>query len=47
MTVAINAWYGVFYDLLQNAGDYVDKPQEGNWSIVFTINFVEVYHEWL
>ena len=29
MTVAINAWYGVFYDLLQNAGDYVDKPQEG------------------
>ena len=29
MTVAINEWYGVFYDLLQNAGDYVDKPQEG------------------
>jgi len=29
MTVAINQWYGVFYDLLQNAGDYVDKPQEG------------------
>ena len=29
MTVAINKWYGVFYDLLQNAGDYVDKPQEG------------------
>ena len=29
MTVAINTWYGRFYDLLQNAGDYVDKPQEG------------------
>ena len=29
MTVAINRWYGKFYDLLQNAGDYVDKPQEG------------------
>ena len=29
MTVAINSWYGKFYDLLQNAGDYVDKPQEG------------------
>ena len=29
MTVAINVWYGKFYDLLQNAGDYVDKPQEG------------------
>ena len=29
MTVAINTWYGGFYDLLQNAGDYIDKPQEG------------------
>ena len=29
MTVAINVWYGKFYDLLQNAGDYVDNPQEG------------------
>ena len=29
MTVAINTWYKKFYDLLQNAGDYVDKPQEG------------------
>ena len=29
MTVAINTWYGRFYDLLQNAGDYVDNPQEG------------------
>ena len=29
MTVAINTWYGKFYDLLQNAGDYVDKPNEG------------------
>ena len=29
MTVAINSWYGKFYDLLQNATDYVDKPKEG------------------
>ena len=29
MTVAINTWYGKFYDLLQNAGDYVEKPNEG------------------
>ena len=29
MTVAINTWYGGFYDLLQNAADYIDKPQEG------------------
>ena len=29
MTVAINTWYKKFYDLLQNAGDYVDNPQEG------------------
>ena len=29
MTVAINSWYGKFYDLLQNATDYVDKPNEG------------------
>ena len=29
MTVAINTWYGRFYDLLQNAGAYVEKPQEG------------------
>ncbi len=29
MTVAINSWYGKFYDLLQKATDYVDKPQEG------------------
>ena len=29
MTVALNSWYGKFYDLLQNAGDYVDKSQEG------------------
>jgi len=29
MTVAINTWYGKFYDLLQKAADYVDKPQEG------------------
>ena len=29
MTVAINTWYGDFYDLLQNAGDYIDKSEEG------------------
>ena len=29
MTVAINTWYGGFYDLLQNAGDYVDNPGDG------------------
>ena len=29
MTVAINSWYGKFYDLLQKATDYADKPQEG------------------
>ena len=29
LTVAINTWYGGFYDLLQNAGDYVDKSQIG------------------
>tara|TARA_Y100000590_G_scaffold202953_1_gene230315 strand:- start:1298 stop:2341 length:1044 start_codon:yes stop_codon:yes gene_type:complete len=29
MTVAINTWYGKFYDLLQNAADYIDKPSEG------------------
>ena len=29
MTVAINTWYGGFYDLLQNAADYQDKPAEG------------------
>jgi len=30
MTVAINTWYGGFYDLLQNAADYQDKPAEGS-----------------
>ncbi len=29
MTVAINTWYGKFYDLLQNAADYKDNPQVG------------------
>ena len=29
LTVSINTWYGGFYDLLQNAGDYVDKSQVG------------------
>jgi len=33
MSVAINTWYGKFYDLLQNAKDYVDKPQEGITSL--------------
>jgi len=28
-TVALNTWYGGFYDLLQNAGDYVERPNEG------------------
>ena len=26
MTVAINTWYGKFYDLLQNAGDFKNNP---------------------
>ena len=29
MTVAINEWYGRFYDLLQNAASFSEKPQEG------------------
>ncbi|MBI4121046.1 MAG: putative transporter [Parcubacteria group bacterium] len=29
MTVAINSWYGRFYDLLQNAGAYASNSQEG------------------
>ena len=29
MTVAMNSWYGVFYDLLQNAAKYHDNSQEG------------------
>ena len=29
MSVAINTWYGGFYNLLQTAGDYIDNPQEG------------------
>jgi peptide/bleomycin uptake transporter len=29
LTVAINEWYGGFYDLLQTAGDYADDPQSG------------------
>ena len=33
MSVAINSWYGGFYNLLQNAKDYVDKPQEGITSL--------------
>ena len=29
MSVAINTWYGGFYDLLQNAADFADNPSEG------------------
>ena len=29
ITVAINGWYGRFYDLLQNAARYKDSPDEG------------------
>lgn len=29
MSVAINTWYGGFYNLLQNAKDYNDNPSEG------------------
>ena len=29
LTVAINSWYGGFYDLLQNAADYKDNPLDG------------------
>ncbi|MEH6629675.1 MAG: putative transporter [Halopseudomonas aestusnigri] len=29
MSVAINTWYGDFYNLLQTAADYKDNPEEG------------------
>ena len=29
MTVALNEWYGRFYDLLQNAASFSDEPQKG------------------
>ena len=29
LTVAINSWYGGFYDHLQKAAEFVDDPQEG------------------
>ncbi|WP_420548411.1 putative transporter [Curvivirga sp.] len=29
LTVAINGWYGDFYNLLQTAGEYTDKSDEG------------------
>ena len=29
MTVALNEWYRDFYDLIQNAADYKDNPDEG------------------
>ena len=43
MTVAINSWYGKFYDLLQKATDYVDKPQEGInlfFSQLVSVNYI-------
>ena len=36
MSVAINNWYGGFYDLLQNAEKYIDKPEEGISSNLIT-----------
>jgi len=41
--VAINSWYGKFYDLLQKAADYVDKPQEGInlfFSQLVSVNYI-------
>jgi len=29
LTVAINTWYGSFYDLMQNSASYVDNPKVG------------------
>ena len=29
LTVAINVWYGHFYDILQNSASYFEKPQVG------------------
>ena len=29
LTVAINEWYGGFYDLMQKSGEYVNNPQVG------------------
>ena len=43
MTVAINSWYGKFYDLLQKSADYVDKPQEGInlfFSQLVSVNYI-------
>ena len=43
MTVAINSWYGKFYDLLQKAGDYVDNPKEGIdlfFSQLVSVNYI-------
>ena len=43
MTVAISSWYGKFYDLLQKAADYVDKPQEGInlfFSQLVSVNYI-------
>ncbi len=43
MSVAINTWYGGFYDLLQNAEKYIDKPQEGIYSLyekLISLNYI-------
>ncbi len=43
MTVAINSWYGKFYDLLQKAGDYAGNPQEGInlfFSQLVSVNYI-------
>ena len=29
MTVALNEWYRDFYDLIQNASNFKDNPEEG------------------
>ena len=44
MTVAINEWYGRFYDLLQNAASFSDKPQEGIDQILYRTDFHPVRH---
>jgi len=41
MTVAINEWYGRFYDLLQNATSFADKPQEGIDQFFFELISIE------
>lgn len=44
MTVAINSWYKVFYDLLQNAKDYYPNPSEGItklYDYLISINYIK------